>query len=179
MPLIKVVISVLFCIQLLSFSKASAQDTIYWQPTYKLKWEDFRGKADSNSQFGATSYPGIKYTLSANEDSFSARVICFFIKSKSWVRVISDTGLIHEQGHFDIAELFARKLRKAFAEYKFNAQSIGKDINTLFILNKQERTKMDILYDRETDFSRNRKQQLLWNKKIKAELDDLKKYTSS
>jgi hypothetical protein len=179
MPLIKVLIFALFGILLLSVHKASAQDTIYWQPTYKLKWEDFQGKADSNSQFGATSYPGIKYSLSVNEDSVSTRVVCFFIKSRSWVRVISDTGLIHEQGHFDLAELFARKLRKAFAEYKFNAQTVGKDIDKLFILNRQERTKMDILYDKETDFSRNRKQQLLWNKKIKVELDTLQKYASS
>jgi predicted secreted Zn-dependent protease len=86
---------------------------------------------------------------------------------------------MHEQGHFDIAELFARKLRKAFVGYKFNAQTVGKDIDHLFILNRQERTQMDMLYDKETDFSRNRKQQLLWNKKIKAELGTLQKYASS
>ena len=86
---------------------------------------------------------------------------------------------MHEQGHFDLAELFARKLRKAYAEYKFNAQTVGKDIDNLFILNRKERTNMDILYDKETDFSRNRKQQLFWNKKIKDELDNLLRYTSS
>lgn len=160
------------------FKNAAAQDTIYWSPHYKLKWEDFKGKADSSSQFGAISYPGIKYSLSANEDSFNVKVICFFIKSRSWVRVLSTTGLIHEQGHFDIAELFARKLRKSYAEYKFNYATIGKDIDKLFLLNKQERAKMDTLYDKETDFSRNKKQQLLWNKKIKTELDKLEKYSS-
>lgn len=159
--------------------KSFAQDTIHWSPCYKLKWEDFQGKADSSSKFGATSYPGIKYSLSANEDSFNTKVFCFFIKSRSWVRIISTTGLIHEQGHFDIAELLARKLRKAFADYKFNYQTVGKDIDKLFLLNKRERAKMDTLYDKETDFSRNRKQQLLWNKKIKTELDKLKKYASS
>lgn len=168
---------------LISFSaSAFAQlqnDTIHWSPCCKLKWEDFKGKADSNSQFGAISYPGIKYSLSANEDSFNTKVFCFFIKSKSWVRVISTTGLIHEQGHFDIAELFARKLRKTFSEYKFNYKTVGKDIDKLFLLNKQERAKADVLYDKETDFSRNKKQQAFWNKKIKTELDKLKKYTSS
>lgn len=157
---------------------SSAQDTIYWSPRYKLKWEDFKGKPDSNSQFGAISYPGIKYSLSANEDTFKVKVDCFFIKSKSWVRVLSTTGLLHEQGHFDIAELFARKLRKTISEYKFNYPTVGKDINKLFVLNKQERSKMDTLYDKETDFSRNRSQQTPWNKKIKLELDKLRKYAS-
>lgn len=156
-----------------------SQDTIYWSPCYKLKWEDFQGKADSSSQFGAVSRPGIKYYLSANEDSFNVKVICFFIKSRSWTRLkSSDTLLMHEQVHFDIAELFARKLRKSFSEYKFNYQTAGKDIDKLFLLNKQERIKMDTLYDKETNFSRNRKQQLLWNEKIKPELDKLKRYTS-
>jgi hypothetical protein len=161
----------------LAFSQ-SDNDTIYWSASYKLKWEDFKGNPDSTSQFGAISYPGIKYSLSANEDSFNTKVICFFIKSKSWVRVYSSHGLTHEQGHFDIAELFARKLRKAFAEYKFNYSTIGKDIDKLFLINKQERNKMDILYDKETDFSRNKQQQLQWNNKLKIQLEKFEKYAS-
>ena len=86
---------------------------------------------------------------------------------------------MHEQGHFNIAELFARKLRKAYAVYKFNVQTVGKDIDKLFILNKLERTEMDMEYDKETNFSRNRKEQLLWNKKIEIELNNLTKYASS
>jgi len=170
-----ILVALLITSSLNSFS----QDTIYWSPCYILKWEDFQGKVDSSSQFGAVSRPGIKYYLSANEDSFNVKVISFFIKSMSWSRLkSSDTLLMHEQVHFDIAELFARKLRKSFSEYKFNYLTVGKYIDKLFLLNKQERTKIDTLYDEETNFSRNRKQQLLWNKKIKAELDKLKKYAS-
>lgn len=172
----KITITLIFVFLL---NRAFAQDTVYWQPSYKLKWEDFQGIPDSSSKDGAISRPGVKYHLSANEDSFNVTVICFFLKSKSWSKFKeSDTLLMHEQGHFDIAELFARKLRKAFAGYKFNAQTVGKDIDQLFILNRQERTEMDMLYDKETDFSRNRKQQLLWIKKIKADLDTLQKYAS-
>jgi hypothetical protein len=180
MSLIRIVIFVLFWILLLSFNKASAQDTIYWNPNYKLKWGDFQGKIDSNSKDGAVSRPGVKYHLSVKEDSFTVNVACFFIKSKSWSKFKeSDTLLMHEQGHFDIAELFARKLRKAFTEYKFNTQTVGNDINKLFILNKEERTAMDALYDKETNHSQNRQQQLLWNIKIKAELNTLKKFASA
>jgi hypothetical protein len=176
----KVATLLLLWFTLLSFNKTIAQDTIYWQPTYKLKWEDFKGIPDSSSKDGAISRPGVKYHLSANEDSFNVKVICFFIRSKSWSKFKkNDTLLLHEQGHFDIAELFARKLRKAFAEYKFNAQTVGKDIDNLFIFNRQERTEMDVLYDKETNHSQNKQQQVLWNKKIKAELDNLKKFASA
>jgi hypothetical protein len=158
---------------------ASGQDTIYWSASYKLKWNDFQGIPDTPSKYGAISNCGIKYKLSANEDSFKATVFCYFIKSKSWsIFKNSDTLLMHEQGHFDISELFARKLRKAFAEYKFNYTTVKIDIDQLFKLNNQERVKMDSLYDKETNLSRNGKQQLLWNQKIKAELGKVEKYAS-
>ena len=157
-----------------------SQDSIYWSPFYKLKWEDFQGIPDSQSKYGAISNPVIKYTLSANEDSFRVKVYCFFIKSKSWSKFKrSDTLLMHEQGHFNIAELFARRLRKTLAVYKFNYRSVGKDIDKLFLLNKYERLQMDNLYDKETKFSQNGKGQLLWNQKIRIELAKLKKYASS
>jgi hypothetical protein len=168
----------LTCISNVGFTQTST-DTIHWQTDYKLKWEDFKGKPDTPSKYGAVSNPIIRYFLSANKDSFAVKVFCFFIKSKSWsIFKNNDTLLMHEQGHFDIAELFARKLRKVFAEYKFNYRTIGKDIENLFRFNKQERIKMDTLYDKETDLSRNGKQQLLWNKKIKDELDNLKNYAT-
>jgi len=180
MPLFKVVTSALFWILLLSFRKASAQDTIYWQPNYKLTWEDFQGPPDTISKYRAVSNSGIKYHLSTKEGSFSTKVSCYFIKTKSWARIKnSDILLAHEQGHFDIAELFARKLRKAFAEYKFNHQTASSDFNFLFNTNQSEKDKVDTLYDKETNLSQNRDQQLLWNKKIKIELNKLQKYASS
>jgi hypothetical protein len=179
MTLIKVLFSALFWTMLLSFHKASAQDTIYWQPDYKLTWEDFQGSPDTISKYRAISNSGIKYHLSINEGSFSTKVSCYFIKTKSWARIKnSDILLAHEQGHFDIAELFARKLRKAFAGYKFNHQTVSSDFNFLFNTNEFERDKVDALYDKETNLSQNRDQQLLWNKKIKTDLDSLKKYAS-
>jgi hypothetical protein len=173
----KIAITLVFAFLL---NRSFAQDTIYWRADYKLKWEDFQGIPDSSSKDGAISRPVIKYHLSANEDSFNVKVICFFLRSKSWSKFKkNDTLLMHEQGHFDIAELFARKLRKAFAAYKFNTQTVGKDIDQLFILNKQERSELDMLYDKETNHSQDTRQQVLWIKKIKAELDTLQKYASS
>ncbi len=43
----------------------------------------------------------------------------YFYKDKSWLGDKKDAkSLAHEQLHFDIAELFARKMRKAFEELK-------------------------------------------------------------
>lgn len=166
-----------FCLKT-GFSQTT--DTIRWSPHYKLKWDDFQGKPDTPSKYGAVSNPILRYSLSASEDSFNIKVFCFFIKTRSWsIFKNSDTLLLHEQGHFDITELFARKLRKSFSEYKFNYHTVRKDVDNLFNLNKQERVKMDRLYDKETNLSRNGKKQIFWNKKINLELEKLKAFASS
>jgi hypothetical protein len=153
-----------------------AQDTITWRSDYKLKWDDFKGKPDSSSQFGAISYCTIKYLLSTVNNSYSYKVFCFFNKSISWTKGFDSIGLKHEQGHFDIAELFARRLKKKFREYKANIATIKQDFKILFEENNKERDKMDNLYDKETNFSRNKPKQAYWNKKILAELKKLEGY---
>lgn len=153
------------------------QDTLYWNADYKLDWSDFKSKPDTLSKYGAISNIVLKYHLSASEKAFNVNVLCFFIKTKSWSRFKNnDTLLLHEQGHFDIAEIFARRLRKALVKCEFNYTTIGKDVHNLFLINKTEKDKMDRLYDKETDLSRNGGMQLIWSKRIKAELEKLQAY---
>ena len=174
-----IIIRIFLFILVIGCNKGFAQDTIYWHPNYKLTWNDFQGIPDTASKNDASSFPGIRYHLHFDEDSFSTQVTSYFIKSRSWVKIKNnDTLLLHEQGHFDINELFARKLRKAFAAYQFNAQTVKKDIKELFVLNQQEKEKMNIQYDKETNYSQDQLQQLSWQKKIQTELNVLEKYTS-
>ena len=158
-------ICLLTCTCLIVF-KAYSQDTINWSPTYKLKWEDFQGVPDSTTEYGAVSTIPIKYSTRYTEKDFIFYVYCFFMKKKSWVRIYTNEELIHEQGHFNIGEVFARKLRMAFEEYKFNPVTVKQDAKKIFNQIKLERTAMDSLYDKETDFHRNDANQAIWNKKI-------------
>ncbi len=153
-------------------------DTINWSPCYSLQWEDFEGVPDTTKKsFDAVSNPVVKYFLSSTEDTFNIKVICFFVKSKSWARFKNnDYLLLHERGHFNIAELFARKLRKAFNEYKFNYQTIRTDIQKIFINNTKERAIMDSIYDKETNYSKDNKKQEEWSSKIEKELNKLKEF---
>jgi hypothetical protein len=161
----------------LTSDRASGQDTLYWQSGHKLLWQDFNAEPDSTVKQAAATYAGITYHLIANDDSFKIKIVCYFLKSKSWSKYKSnDTLLMHERLHFDIAELFARKLRQSVAEYKFNPQTVGNDIEKLYVLNKQERLKMNEIYDKETNHSQNFDKQLIWNKKISVELNAVKKY---
>ncbi|MBS1736099.1 MAG: DUF922 domain-containing protein [Bacteroidetes bacterium] len=161
---------------LIEANNSFAQDTIHWRPGYKLKWEDFQGKPDSNSPYKAISTPAISYNLSVNEKKISYKVSCHFYKIKSWTKSDNQELLMHEQGHFDIAELFARKLRKKFAEYKFSSATISYDFREIYNKVVEEKDKMDSLYDKETNLSRNKQKQIYWNKKISSELKKLEAY---
>lgn len=155
---------------------ARGQDSIPWKANYKLKWEDFRGVPDRTSDRIAITVSNIGYTLTYNSYSFKVQVKCVFEKRKSWTTTLDSTVLVHEQGHFDISEIFARKLRKAFKEYKFNPKTVQSDMKEIFTRINSERRRYNELYDIETNASTNTTMQIYWNNKIAEELKALKAY---
>jgi len=105
-------------------------------------------------------------------------VYSIFYKSTSWVKPKEKTDevLSHEQGHFDIAEIAARKIRKQLVNQKFKKRTAMKKFKRIIYSVSNEMTKMQELYDRETDFHRNKEQQKNWDEKIKNELKELDDY---
>jgi hypothetical protein len=66
-------------------------------------------------------------------------IAAWFNPTKSWVRdeirrssSMSDDVLSHEQHHFDMCELYARKIRKYLSAEKFNDSTFVKEVNFLF-----------------------------------------------
>lgn len=156
---------------------SQSQDTIYWSTCYKLKWDDFLSTPDNNSKFKAVSSVGINYRLTHDEKSFAYSITCTFNRKKSWSKSTDSTLLGHENTHFNITELFARKLNQAFKNYKMNVPAtIQNDFKKIAMLIRSQRDSMDNLYDKETNFSINKKKQLFWDKKIAKELKLLEAY---
>jgi len=159
----------LLIILLLFSAPTYSQDTIYWKFNYKLKWEDFQGIPDSTSTFGALSFLGTYYNSFYQNGQLITKVFTYFNKKKSWSRQKDDTTFIHhEQGHFDISELYARLFRKSIATHRFTNEQVDSTFRALSL----EKRKFQELYDIETDLSRNRKKQFFWSRKI---LMDIKK----
>ncbi|MGB7394262.1 MAG: DUF922 domain-containing protein, partial [Pricia sp.] len=101
------------------------EETISWSADRKLEWSDFRGSYLKTQWAAATTATSISYSLSVKEEG-QRRVLdiivgCEFYPQKSWYRpeVCDSLVLSHEQLHFDIAELHARKFRKRLAETPF------------------------------------------------------------
>ncbi|MGB5507543.1 DUF922 domain-containing protein, partial [Robiginitalea sp.] len=92
---------------------------------------------------------------------------------KSWYHPeLSNAGvLMHEQLHFDITELYARKMRKILSERTFSGNVRG-DVRQIFSKINRELKAFQDRYDLETDFSRNREAQQQWNKRIAEKLKE-------
>ena len=98
-----------------------------------LSWSDFQGVVDPNT-FGRakTSYKidiipeNVKVDEQDRIQGFEALTVdARFYKKQSWTTVpINDTIVLgHEQIHFHIAEIFARKIRKKFINLQKNKEA--------------------------------------------------------
>ena len=147
------------------------EELISWS-TQKLSWSDYKANPnpDSDAAASTTTYLAISYNISPK--GFSYKIQSRFSKTRSWGRHQSDYILSHEQGHFDIAEIFARKLHKAMSEYEFNRKTYQKDLNEIYQKIVKEKEEMQNEYDEETNHSINRQKQAKWLEKIEELLEE-------
>lgn len=157
------------------FLSAQEYETIPWSEK-KLAWKDFKGEPPLSDRVAATTASGISYQFSTSgtRDSYKIdfEISTHFYPNKSWYKpeLCDAVILSHEQLHFDISELFARKLRKEFSEATFTPENVKRKIRALYRKNNEELSDFQNRYDAETNFSRNREKQLIWNKKIEEAL---------
>jgi hypothetical protein len=168
----------LFSWLLLSFTLIQQGNLIPWNADRKLGWEDFKASPDPRSSNAALTSSSINIEFGYDDQSLQYSIRCAFDKTRSWVRIRNNDVLAHEQGHFDIAEIYARKLSKAMKEYRFNARTVSQDVNGIYdnIMNLHRDAQNQ--YDKETDYSRNRPRQEECLKKIRQQLNELALYAN-
>ncbi|MGB6152535.1 MAG: DUF922 domain-containing protein [Pricia sp.] len=155
------------------------EETIPWSADRKLQWSDFKGSYFKTEWAAATTATGISYAFTASKKGgqqvVEIEVQCVFLPQKSWYRpeVCDAVILSHEQLHFDIAELHTRKFRERLTSFKFT-DNVKQEVKSIYLEILKELRSFQNKYDRETDFSKNLQQQLLWNRDIAAKLDDTK-----
>jgi hypothetical protein len=168
----------LFSLLLLCITVIQSNNLIPWSASRKLTWSDFTGRPDPNSPNAALTSSNINIDFSYNEKGFTYFITCNFNKNRSWVRIRNNDVLTHEQGHFDIAEIYARKLNKLMKAYQFNEETAGNDVNQLYETTMKQHRQTQIQYDQETDYSRNRPKQEEWLKKISDDLKSLEAFAN-
>ena len=170
------------CFFTLAFSQEK-QEKIQWQEGVLLEWEDFRGPPDIANSFSANTNSGIgyswNYSTASGEPVLIYEVSANFYPNLSWVKDIQNKEylLAHEQLHFDISELHARKLRKALDNYDLG-RNIRQDLKRIYSQIESKRVSMQNLFDKETSHSENRSAELRWRKFVADELQKLENYSS-
>jgi hypothetical protein len=149
---------------------------IPWSYTRKLSWNDFQCEPQRHTDAVALTSTSLGLAYQINNSVLTYEINCTFAKDKSWGLLKTDYILAHEQGHFDITEIYARKLNKAMQQYQFNASTYKQDINDIYENIVHEKETSQQAYDGQTDHSRNRKVQMEWLKKIESQLAETAPY---
>lgn len=153
------------------FVFSQEEEAIPWSPDLKLQWENFKGRPFKTAWASAVTASGISYEFSSVENNgrieLNIKIGTYFYPDQSWYqpKLCDAVILSHEQLHFDISELYARKMRKRLAKATFT-KNVKAEIKNIYKSVLKELSKFQKKYDYETNFSRNLQQQLLWNKKI-------------
>lgn len=151
---------------------------VAWNESKPLHWNDFSGKAKDTSVFDAEVFAEVRYTYQFNSlKDFHFDVRAHFDKSTSWSKSERQCEhlLKHEQTHFDIAELFARKMKADFETYNYT-ENFAAEILAIFNQKKLEYHAMQQRYDEETNHSLNKEKQKEWETYIMEQLDIKKQF---
>ena len=174
-------------ITLMSFSFVK-DNFILWQENKKLKIQDFKAdnkdtiKVNRQQFLGAISAIRIEYSsFQRNKNSvpdFSIKT--YFDPNESWMLLKNDYVLQHEQIHFDLTELYARKMRKSVESLRqkniTNISIYRKKIQHWNVMKEKASNQFDadnqdyyIKIGQKILFQKNPKQEA-WKKKVDREL---------
>ncbi len=152
-----------------------------WDAQKKLSWSDFKAAPDYGSPYAATANSGMSHAYAVDGSGFydkdESRVTAHFYPTFSWFKPsdTSETILRHEQAHFDITEIHARKLRKRIAQFTFSSNS-SKEVKILYDNVEKERRAMQEQFDVDSHHSQDKQQEFIWENKIAKMLEDLENY---
>lgn len=160
----------------MSFQPSQDYETILWNSERRLSWDDFRGEIPLNARAAAITASGITYRFSTSGTKqnmqIKFKVDAFFYPTKSWYQpeVCDEVILSHEQLHFDISELYARKLHIRLRNESYTYSNVKAKVKTIYRDINKELNDFQNQYDNETNFSRDREQQQEWILRIEKAL---------
>lgn len=178
----------------LLYAQTPSKDIIIWQENRPLTLSDYKVVSDKTKSLrpkvAAITRTGITYSFSSEKNSTNTANITvnFYATVHKPHSVIKQKVLNlsprrqkdlidHEQRHFDISEIFARRATQALGHI-FLKKNYASQIKDLMKKVFSEAEDYQYLYDRETANGENEAAQEIWDKKILNGLNRLKQYKS-
>ena len=169
------IVSLFICISFF-FSSENDKEKFSWSAERLLTWEDFQGVPNKSDDFVASTNSGLSFSFSYKHDANGEGKLTYKVKSNfypklSWYRPgrVSDYILKHEQTHFDISELHARKLRKKLSQLEYS-DDYKEVAQVVYQKMEQERRAMQQRFDDETEHSNIVKAEHQWEAYVANQL---------
>src|SRR5699024_1612871 len=169
----------LFIFSFSCFSQQSNHKIIWGKP---LTWNDFKGNPDFSVPHFASANTGISANFSwkttNHQPELQYEVYAIFNPYESWIKSGKQSAelLKHEQLHFDISELTARKFRKYLAKQNIKPEKVGEKVDHKNKRLKKQNKKLQERYDRQTKHGMHQRKQAKWERKIQRKLQALEAY---
>ena len=160
---------------------------IEYSPVGAFDWSMFKGKVNPHhlevmgKNTGAVTVSSLSYKSELRGRSAMIKISALFLPSKSWTLYPklehAEEALNHEKRHFDICEIYARKIRQEISNARLNRYNFNVEVGSIFKKLVTEYRAMQTRYDSETRHSVDREQQKKWNSYIDSQLASLSDYS--
>lgn len=146
-----------------------------WAEHNTLSWSDFRGAVNAvTEESAAATHCGIGFKTVCVTPGSKPSIVVYntFYVNKSWVRAdaMIPEILVHEQGHFDLCEIYTRKLRQRMQGVDMAAANLRSVLESIYFEVKNEYENRQQAYEDETTHGTNFAQQSRWRDNIFREL---------
>lgn len=167
-----------------SYLFGQSESKIIWDEDYKLREADFQGSViDSikTKQFEiiptAVSYIGLSINYKYVQGNLQVLIKTFFDRYKSFYRdSIGKSTLNHEQCHFDISELYVRKMRREIQVLQSKGVFAIKKYEAVIDSINLENHKYNDQFDFDTFYGSIESVQNEWIEKVQLELNELSEF---
>ncbi len=160
---------------------AQPYDTLQWRSSRNLQWSDFKGKADKFSDNDALTKSSIIVSFEfVRPGHINYTIMAVFHYYGSWAKDYAQTDALlrHEQTHYNITELYARKIRKALYETDYVPGKFKTILDNLYNKYEEEWKDYQRLFDKQTSRGTNASAEKEWERKVQEELLQYKEYAA-
>ena len=147
-----------------------------WSASRPLTVADFKGRPRPNEAHAALTSANINTGARCSGDVFAGTAQASFSPGLSWVRDparMTPALLRHEQLHFDIAEVYARRLRQQLAALRLPCSQLGTTFDRVSQAAYAAWEQAEDAYDRDTNHGLQPERQAQWEAQVKQQLREL------
>jgi len=147
-----------------------------WSASRPLTVADFKGRPKTSEGHAALTSANINTGATCRSNVFAGTAQASFDPATSWVRepgTMTPALLRHEQLHFDIAEVHARRLRQQLAAIHTTCSQLGTTFDRVSQAAYSAWQQAEDAYDRDTNHGLQHERQAQWEAQVHQQLLDL------